>query len=106
MYDTPCNNIKGTSPIPSRGSKVLVDSRLEIRNISCKHAAQNAIGANVEESLRIEGRMKQIPLFDRLIVLVFDGELVDDEFVEAIHNGHLCTCDHGTVVSRHKRPGV
>ena len=36
-----------------------------------------------------------------LIVLVFDGKFIDDEFVETIYDGHLSTC-HGTRSSIYK----
>ena len=106
MYNTPRNNIKRTPPIPSRRPEFFIDTRLEIRDITGEHAAQDMIRANIQEHLRIKRRMEQIPFLDRLVVLVFDGELVDDEFVETVYDGHLGARDHRTVVSCHEGPGV
>jgi len=86
MNNAPRNNIERTAPIPSRRSKCLVNTRLEIGNITGEHPAQNTICANMEEILRIEGRTEQISLLDSPIAFIFDGKLADDEFVEAIYN--------------------
>ena len=82
MYNTPCCNIEWTSTIPSCRSKVLIDSRFDIRDVTREHTAQNTICGNFEERLRIKRGIKQISLLEGLVVLVFDGKFVDDEFVD------------------------
>jgi len=89
MDNAPGDNVERLSSVLSCRTERLVDARLEVGNVGREHAPENRVRANVEEARRVESGGENLALLDGFVMRILQRELVDDELVEAVDDGHL-----------------
>jgi hypothetical protein len=106
MDKTPSDHVKRLATILSGRPEVFIDATLEVGNMCANSAPQHILQTCINETLRVETGVENTLIPKCVIGGIFDGEFWNNEFMEPIHNRHLCRDYHRLARFCHEWPRI